>query len=75
MSELRNAYLFIPIIAVYLSGMYYPIDDTSGKKVWPMGILFLLLPSLLSYVYGYNTFDISKSQIRDGEWGAMWCFV
>lgn len=45
------------------------------SKLWPMGILFLLLPSLLSYVYGYNTFDISKSQIRDGEWGAMWCFA
>ena len=44
------------------------------SKLWPIGILFLLLPSLLSYVYGYNTFDLSKSDIRDGEYGAMWCF-
>jgi len=45
------------------------------SKLWPLGLLFLLLPLLLSYVYGYNTFDLSNSYIRDGEWGAMWCFM
>ena len=56
MSELRNAYLFIPMIAVYLSGMYYPIDDTSGKKVWfrPPGWVFGVVWPILLTLLGYS---------------------
>ena len=39
---MNYVYLFIPIISVYVSGMYYPVDDKSGKKVWfrPPGWVF-----------------------------------
>ena len=58
MSYLRKAYLFIPMISVYLSGMYYPIDDKSGKKVWfrPPGWVFGVVWPILLSLLGYSWF-------------------
>jgi benzodiazapine receptor len=58
MSYLRKAYLFIPMISVYLSGMYYPIDDKSGGKVWfrPPGWVFGVVWPILLSLLGYSWF-------------------
>jgi benzodiazapine receptor len=58
MSDLRKAYLFIPMISVYLSGMYYPIDDKSGEKVWfrPPGWVFGVVWPILLSLLGYSWF-------------------
>jgi benzodiazapine receptor len=58
MSYLRKAYLFIPMISVYLSGMYYPIDDKSGEKVWfrPPGWVFGVVWPILLSLLGYSWF-------------------
>jgi len=58
MSDLRKAYLFIPMISVYLSGMYYPIDDKSGGKVWfrPPGWVFGVVWPILLSLLGYSWF-------------------
>jgi tryptophan-rich sensory protein len=58
MSDLRKAYLFIPMISVYLSGMYYPIDDKSGKRVWfrPPGWVFGVVWPILLSLLGYSWF-------------------
>ena len=62
MRDLRSAYLFIPILAVYLSGMYYPIDDTSGKKVWfrPPGWVFGVVWPILLSLLGYSWYLCPK---------------
>jgi len=58
MSDLRKAYLFIPMISVYLSGMYYPIDDKSGERVWfrPPGWVFGVVWPILLSLLGYSWF-------------------
>ena len=58
MSDLRKAYLFIPMISVYISGMYYPIDDKSGEKVWfrPPGWVFGVVWPVLLSLLGYSWF-------------------
>jgi tryptophan-rich sensory protein len=44
------------MISVYLSGMYYPIDDKSGKRVWfrPPGWVFGVVWPILLSLLGYS---------------------
>ena len=55
---MNYVYLFIPIISVYVSGMYYPVDDKSGKKVWfrPPGWVFGVVWPILLSLLGYSWF-------------------
>lgn len=57
MSDLRKAYLFIPMISVCISGMYYPIDDKSGEKVWEDASY-----CVLSYDISFINFPINLMQ-------------
>jgi hypothetical protein len=57
MSDLRKAYLFIPMISVYISGMYYPIDDKLGEKVWEDATY-----CVLSYDISFINFPINLMQ-------------
>lgn len=55
---MKYFYLIIPLISVYVSGMYYPVDDKTGKKVWfrpPAWVFGIVWPILLTLT-GYSWF-------------------
>ena len=55
---MKYLYLIIPLISVYVSGIYYPVDDTTGKKVWfrPPGWVFGVVWPILLTLIGYSWF-------------------
>tara|TARA_Y100000768_G_scaffold356522_1_gene310945 strand:+ start:2167 stop:2565 length:399 start_codon:yes stop_codon:yes gene_type:complete len=56
-------FLFIPIISVYISGIYYPVDEKTGKEVWfrPPGWVFGIVWPILLTLLGYSWYLTPKS--------------
>jgi tryptophan-rich sensory protein len=61
MTEFKYFYLIIPMVAVYISGAYYPIkeNEEKTKELWfrPPGYVFGIIWPILLALIGYSWFN------------------
>ena len=65
---LKLLYLIIPILSVYIVGMYYPVNDNNSKELWfrPPGYIFGIVWPILLILVGYSWFLRPKLYIYYG---------